>query len=173
MSNIAKEVNIMAELNEVLVRELLTVCKTIYNDIEYKEIGNNHYGFKILIDLSMPQQLEFNSTLNLLTSGYKFALIYAGQRIAGMCAKGRGMRHHNPTCDNICGPHFHIWSLAYGDKIAESLDIKGIDHPSMGIKWFMRKYNIYPVGDIFFPGSYQLEVKCYDELSRLRVDRYS
>ena len=156
----------MDDLNEILVKELINIGKTVFEDIEYKKLENNQFGFSVNIDILKPQTLLFTSTFNAITAGYNIALIYAYKRIAGLCAKSPRMAHHNPTCNRIYGPHVHVWQFGQGDKDAKPINIKGIEKVSVGIDWFMKEYNIHCTGEIYYPESHQTEVKCYDKLSR-------
>lgn len=148
----------MTELTLDIVNEILRMGKTINNDILWKRVNRHNYEFKQEIDIGYPFTLQFNGTFNILVNNYKFALIYQGERIAGMCV---GKDHHNPTCQHISGSHIHIWNEEEKDSYAEKIEFDNIEKIEHGLNFFCERNNIYINGTVFWPEGYQVEVIPY------------
>ena len=110
-------------LSESDFEEILgDVTKTIHGDLEWSE-SDNHVSwlkFRADIDSEDGYPLSVAGSYNPIVEKVSFALIYGG--VGRVYALDLGVKHHNPTCENVGDTHKHRWTDCYRDKLAYEPD---------------------------------------------------
>lgn len=102
-----------------------------------------HEGF--IFSCSSEQQwnaevvITLKGTINHKTGYYKWQLHYNPYRIVAL---ENGHNHHNPTCNTVGAPHFHMWKEGYRCIYAEYVDFPESDNVLRGLYWLLRECNV-------------------------------
>lgn len=119
-------------------KELLDEYKVINHSFSWRMIDSKRQRLETSVwvpSLGIAMKLSGN----IGRTNYSFTLTYKGY-----CLRTYNVhfRHHNPNCNDICGPHKHDWDEIYGTSWAYNANDVSTDNINSALIDFLKECNI-------------------------------